>query len=289
MPVKWLATRYGAWLGRRIYAPPRRGHHRDPASLGLAFTEEWTTTSDGVRLHLWVVRPPDGLTDRVAVVGHGIGLTKSAGLRQAAMLAGRGYAVVMYDHRNHGSSDAAPVAPGMAAGFTRDVQAAAQFAVEAFPACGHVLAYGFSFSSFPSLYALKDDTVITALVCDSGPALSIRSLFGGFAEAGAIPMPGPVRRSTWGGWAMQSCITTAVGLLDAPWPPPAEQGRLDRTPMLFIVGGADQVVPAPEVDLLAQRYAGASCQVLEGGHLDTVKQDPEGYEQVLGAFVDGLP
>ncbi len=114
-----LARRVGNYLARRAYAPPRRKHHRSPSEYGLEFTEDTLTTNDGVALHLWVILPSDVLRG-IGIVGHGIGLTKSASLRQARMLHDVGYGVVMYDHRNHGLSGVGPVQKGMAERFTRD-------------------------------------------------------------------------------------------------------------------------------------------------------------------------
>lgn len=280
------ARRAGAALANRMFSPPRRGHHRDPAEFGLEFTEATCTTSDGVDLHLWVLgSPPDGVTG-TAVVGHGIGLTKSASLRQAALLHEAGYGVVLYDHRNHGLSGADEVRPGMADRFTLDVRAAAEFASGHFRQERPVLAYGFSFSSFPSVYALRDTPRIGAVVCDSGPAADLGSLVTRFAEAGALPLPRWLLAGSWGRHVVAACATRVTELLAAQWPPPASHGTLDRTPMLFVVGTDDAIMPTDQVREMADRYAGARCVALPGGHLECVKHDPEAYRATLAEFLE---
>ena len=92
-----LTRRAGRYVAHRVFAPPRRQHHRTPADRGMGFTEESLTTEDGVRLHLWVV-PPPGRLNGTAIVGHGIGLTKSASLRQARLLHEAGYGEIGRAH-----------------------------------------------------------------------------------------------------------------------------------------------------------------------------------------------
>jgi alpha-beta hydrolase superfamily lysophospholipase len=148
-----------------------------------------------------------------------VGLTKSATLRQAKLLHEAGYGVVMYDHRNHGRSASDPVQKGMAERFTRDIVAAAQFAQDWFHPQLAVLAYGFSFSTFPSVYALRDSSAIGAVICDSGPCVDIDGLFDRFAGAGALPVADAVLANVWGRQMMKACVSTATYLLDPVWPP----------------------------------------------------------------------
>ncbi|GAA1866336.1 alpha/beta hydrolase [Myceligenerans crystallogenes] len=289
------ARRVGETIANRMFSPPRRGHHRRPAEFGLDAAEATCTTPDGVDLHLWVIEPPSGGpgdTDGpggpagTAIVGHGIGLTKSASLRQAALLHEAGYGVVLYDHRNHGLSGHDAVRPGMADRFTLDIRAAADFAAARFGDERPVLAYGFSFSSFPSVYALRVESRIGAVVCDSGPASDIPGIVTRFAQAGALPLPRWILANPWGRQVVAACAARATALLAGEWPPPASQGALDRTPMLFVVGAGDAIMAADEVRAMAARYARARCVVLPGGHLESVKHDPEAYRATLTEFLE---
>lgn len=73
-----------------------------PADLGLPFTDVTFATTDGVQLSGWYLPS----TNRAAVaVLHGAGSTRSAVLGQAAVLAGHGYGVLLFDARGHGRSE----------------------------------------------------------------------------------------------------------------------------------------------------------------------------------------
>lgn len=275
----------GRLLAKRVLAPPRRRHHRSPDDLGMPFVDDTVVTADGIALHVWIV-PAAGDARGAAVVGHGVGLTKSASLRQARMLHDAGYAVVMYDHRNHGLSGRDPVRVGMAERFTRDVHATAAFATDRFGR-RPVLAYGFSFSAFPSVYALRDSDAIGAVVCDSGPGARLDDLFQGFAAAGALPLPSWLLGTAWGRQAVAACVDRATSLLAGQWPPEAV-GALQQTPMLFLVGAQDTIVPPRLVRDLADLYDGARCVVLDGRHLESVKSDEDGYRAALSSFLTEL-
>ena len=77
-----------------------------PGALGLAYRDVTFPASDGVQLSGWYV--PAGRSPhpgRAVVLLPGSGSTRSAVLPQAAVLAGRGYAVLLFDPRGHGDSD----------------------------------------------------------------------------------------------------------------------------------------------------------------------------------------
>ncbi len=284
-----ISGRLGAWYGRRVadrlFHPPRRTHHRTPADRGLPYGEDEVTTDDGVRLHLWVV--PGG-EERVAVVGHGIGLTKSASLLQARLLHERGYTVVMFDHRNHALSGHDPARTELSDRFTRDVEATVQHARRLRPHARTVVVWGFSFSTFPSTYLLSRDRCdVDAVLCDSGPGDALEPLFGGFVTSGAVPLPGPLRRPAVREPLVAACAARAVAMLGAQWPPPAT-GRFATTPMLFLVGAEDAIVPPELVQRLAERYPHARAEVVAGGHLAGAKQDPETYARHVTAFLDAV-
>jgi pimeloyl-ACP methyl ester carboxylesterase len=72
-----------------------------PADEGLEFRDVTFTTSDGVRLSAWLVPSRNGAA---VVLRHGAGSTRTATLRQAAVLADHGFGVLMPDARGHGRS-----------------------------------------------------------------------------------------------------------------------------------------------------------------------------------------
>ncbi|QTR04502.1 alpha/beta fold hydrolase, partial [Saccharothrix algeriensis] len=187
-----LAPLFGAFLAYRIYHPPRRRHHRSPADYDLPATELVLPLPDRKgSLHLWVC---EGDPDRVVVVGHGIGLSKSASLPHAKFLHEAGYTVVLFDHRNHGRSSQDASALGLSARFTSDVAAVVDhFRGRAAHAGARFAVWGFSFSTFPILYVpMRGRTPVAAIICDSGPAVDTGPLFRNFLDTGALPIPAPV-------------------------------------------------------------------------------------------------
>ncbi len=94
-----------------------------PGDHGLAYEDVWIDTSDGVRLHGWLVRPSisgDGST-RVLLWLHGnsgnIGHRAAA---VAAMARGLGAPVMIIDYRGYGRSEGSPAEEGL----YRDAEAA---------------------------------------------------------------------------------------------------------------------------------------------------------------------
>ncbi|MEI5034528.1 alpha/beta fold hydrolase [Streptomyces sp. S1A(2023)] len=222
-----VAPLYATFLSYLVYHPPRRPHHRKPEEFGLPSTEltiplDGGKAGKGRSLHIWLC---PGSKDRVVVIGHGIGLSKSASLAQARFLHEAGYTVAMFDHRNHGLSSTDRAFWGLSGRHTDDVErvvnhlrekggyGAARFAV-----------FGFSFSTFPSFYLLRrPDCGIEAIVCDSGPALELPPLFRNFIIAKGGPGPGPAADGS-----LPGAVEPGVRLRrhrDAPSPVAAAGGR----------------------------------------------------------------
>jgi len=281
--VRAGAALYGALVARRLFHPPRRRHHRTPADLGLPFEEVRTTTSDGVSLHLWLL---PGRTDRIAVVGHGIGLSKSASIAHAAILHAEGFTVALFDHRNHGLSGKDRSRRGLSDRFTRDIEACVTELRSRCPDARTTIVWGFSFSTFPSFYVLgRPDCGVDAVLCDSGPGDALAPLFDAFLDSGAIPVPGPFRAGEPRRRLGNACAARAIDMLGATWPPPVDAGRFSTTPTLFLAARQDAIVPSAQVHALADRYPLAQVVDVEGAHLQGLKTDPGSYTAHVRAFV----
>ena len=83
------------------YAPRPALGERTPADLGLAHRDVTFSSSDGTDLAGWYVPTRNGAA--VALM-HGAGSTRSGVLDHAAVLAGHGYGVLLFDARGHGGS-----------------------------------------------------------------------------------------------------------------------------------------------------------------------------------------
>ena len=106
LPLVLVATYLSLWtLGQAVAAsyPPRPElADRTPADVGLTFREVTFPSSDGVELAGWYVPGSNGAA---LVLMHGAGSTRSTELDHATVLAGHGYAVLLFDARGHGESE----------------------------------------------------------------------------------------------------------------------------------------------------------------------------------------
>ncbi|MBX9421504.1 MULTISPECIES: alpha/beta hydrolase [Streptomyces] len=280
---------YATVLSYLVYHPPRRPHHRSPEQFGLPSREVWVPLDDkpvgkGRSLHVWLC---PGSTDRVVVIGHGIGLSKSASLAQAKFLHEAGYTVALFDHRNHGRSATDRAFWGLSARHTDDVAAVVgHLRREAGYADARIAVFGFSFSTFPSLYLLRrPDCGVDAIVCDSGPALELPPLFRNFILVKGIPVPAPLRTEPALGVLSRVFGTVGTAMLQAQWPPPAEGAYL-RTPVLMLAGDGDSVIPLDGVRALAGLYPAAEVRVLpDTEHLQGMKTAPDEYRAAVLDFL----
>jgi pimeloyl-ACP methyl ester carboxylesterase len=91
---------------RRAFRAPRVIERCDPTQLGLPYREVSIPTANGRRLFGWLVQASgDGQAPAAAVL-HGWGGNAEMMLPLAAPLHRAGYAVLLFDARNHGRSDA---------------------------------------------------------------------------------------------------------------------------------------------------------------------------------------
>lgn len=276
---------FAAFLSYRVYHPPRRPHHKKPDQVGLPYSELHipVTDHDG-RLHVWLCL---GSTDRVVVVGHGIGLTKSASLLHAKFLHEAGYTVAMFDHRNHGASSQDRALFGLSGRFTADVALVVKHlrAMSEYRDAKYAV-YGFSFSTFPVLYvAMRDDCPVDAIICDSGPAMDSRPLFRNFFRAKRMPIPAFFRAHPSRFVVEHIFASLGTAMVRTEWPPPAN-GRYLSTPLLFLAGDKDTIVPHAAIEELAGHYPHAEFKLIrDAGHLQGAKSDPDGYRDSVVNFL----
>jgi dipeptidyl aminopeptidase/acylaminoacyl peptidase len=93
-------------LIHRAYRAPRVREQGTPAALGLPFRTAHIPTANGKHLFAWLVSPTRVADQAPAVVVmHGWGGNAEQMLPFAALLHREGYAVLLFDARNHGGSD----------------------------------------------------------------------------------------------------------------------------------------------------------------------------------------
>lgn len=248
-------------------------------------TEHTTTAPDGVELHLWCI-PGAGVG--TVIVGHGIGLTKSASLRHAALLHELGYDVLLFDHRNHGLSAVDRSREHLAERYSSDIAASIAVASAMWPG-SRLIVWGFSFSTFPTLHSLRHETTeIDAVICDSGPGLDLDEMLRSFVAGGNVPAPRPVRRLLKRRAVVDAFASSAVRMLGTEWPPDPQASASGSIPMLFLRGSGDEIVRPEQVSALACRYPQATFVQLPGGHLQGIKAASLEYRDAVTAFLGAL-
>ncbi|WP_324189686.1 alpha/beta hydrolase [Nocardia cyriacigeorgica] len=280
-----LGAAYGVALGFRMYHPPRRPHHRRPEDVELHSTEHTIEVPGGGRLHLWLCA---GARDRVVVLGHGIGLSKSASLAHAKVLHDAGYTVCLFDHRNHGASSYRYGLRRLGEQFTTDiVEVVASLRARAEYRHAKIALFGFSFSTFPSINALtRPDFAVDAIICDSGPVDDGRALFERFLAAGPLPLPGLFAGGRAGVVTRSAMSAAGLAMLGVDWPPPVTP-TAERIPALFICGENDPITTPDAVHALAARYPRCQVRVLPGaGHLEGLKLARQRYTELVLNFLD---
>ncbi len=249
-------------------------------------TEHTTTTTDGIELHLWCIR---GAGAGTVIVGHGIGLTKSASLRHAALLHELGYDVLLFDHRNHGLSAVDRSQEHLAERYSNDIAATIAVASAMWPESRRLIVWGFSFSTFPTLHSLRHETTeIDAVICDSGPGLDLDEMLRSFIAGGTLPVPRPVRRLLQRRAVVDAFASSAVRMLGTEWPPDPETSASGSIPMLFLSGSADEIVRPEQVRALASRYPQATFVQLPSGHLQGIKAASLEYREAVTTFLGSL-
>ena len=279
-----LENALGGIFAYLILHPPRRRPHKDPSGFGLSFAEQTVRTRDGHRLACWLVGPD---SRRVAVLGHGIGQGKSASLRTAQLLVARGYQVLMFDHRGHGASQGDRRIWRVADRFTDDIVSASRWMAErSHPRI--LVVFGYSFSTFPTVYALASGTLpADAVVCESGPGLNLAGMFEGFllkASERSTPL-GRLMRSPG---LRHATAAAAVRMLGANWPPGTTEGLLSDVPQLYLVGEEDTVIHPGEVSALVGAWSCAEVHRIPGGHLRLSNSAGAEYDRLVGEFLYGV-
>ncbi|MCA2218263.1 alpha/beta hydrolase [Jidongwangia harbinensis] len=281
-----LAPVVAARLAYAACHPPRRAA-RDPNRPGFATEEVAVPAGAGRALSGWLC---PGDPARIVVVGHGLGQDKARSVRYARFLSDAGYTVLMFDFRNHGASFDDRALTGYHRRFGQDVEAVVRWARARSAGPGtRVALYGFSLASFAMLHAVAGlPDPVHAVICDSGPSDRPAGTADNLLRSGLLPVPPmPPASLAYRLLAATYRRLSAVTMgWPAPWPPTAAQPRYADTPLLFVTGDADRLVPSAEVRRVAAGCPRAEVVVIPGAaHMKTMTAAPQTY---TGAVLDFL-
>jgi len=264
------------------YAPRHwMGHFGDPTSeFGLAFREVEFPAVDGSTLRGWLV-PGPGENGLAVVTAHGGEVDRRGFLRQLPMLHRAGYAVLLFDYREHGISDGA--GRGMAFGWREhhDVSSAVRYMKQE-AGYARVAVFGTSMGGASAIVAGGLDDAIDVVVAEN-PFASASDVLGEAELFDRLP--------AWYRVLTLGCLRLRYGL----WSEPDAIDVVDRIsprPLLLLHGTSDDLVGVWQSERLYERAGDPKAiWILEGAeHTALFNLAPAEYERrVIGFLERHLP
>jgi alpha-beta hydrolase superfamily lysophospholipase len=227
--VGWVTLRLSNypmrhWLGTMPRARSRR-------EGGYAFH---VTTEDGVRLHAWHIPPEPGTEPGPAIVmSHGWIEVKEFHFDRARRLSRLGHDVILFDHRGHGRSAAAPTTFGVSE--QRDLTAVIDAAQQRGIIQDRVITMGFSMGAATCLQQASSDARVVGVVAFA-PFVDLRAAIRTFRDKLAARvtddwlLAGFERATRGAGYQLDEASTLAA------------IERLSQ-PVLLVQAGADRNLP----------------------------------------------
>jgi pimeloyl-ACP methyl ester carboxylesterase len=251
---------------------------QDPQSVfNMPYEHIRIPTSDGLTLDGWFI-PHDAATDRTIVICHGAGANKGNFIWFLEPLANKGYNVLFFDFRAHGSSDGRTTTYGICERI--DVIAAVDWLKRHKPDRARmIVGLGSSQGSLALALAAAEDTRINAVVLDS-PFVSPRELVQDKAKW--MPLVGPAVGNLLLAEVSAQTMTSffSVSAEDAV-------RRIGPRPVMVVHGRSDFVMPPSH----SQRLYDAACGPREiwfgpGPHSNIITESPNEYADRLFRFLD---
>jgi pimeloyl-ACP methyl ester carboxylesterase len=251
---------------------------QDPMSVfNLPYEHVRIPTRDGLMLDGWFI-PENPPSDRTIVICHGAGANKGNFVWFLGPLAHRGYNVLFFDFRAHGSSDGRTTTYGIRE--RADVIAVVDWLKANKPSESRVLVgLGSSQGSMALALAAAEDARIDAVVLDS-PFVSPRALMR--ENARFAPVLGPLFAD-----GMLALVSLQTGT--SLFAPSAERAvaAIGPRPVLVIHGDDDFIMPRSH----AQRLCDAACGPRDiwfgpGPHSNIITQAPSEYARRMFGFLE---
>jgi fermentation-respiration switch protein FrsA (DUF1100 family) len=251
------------WIFQRrlIYFP--FGQPGDPRLWGLATAEPVAfPTTDGLRLHGWLVPPREPRAGATILVFNGNAGHRGFRGTLAAALHERGYGVLLFDYRGYGGNPGTPTEEGLAT----DARAARAFLLARSElGTSRLVYFGESLGS----------GVATGLAAEHRPAaLVLRSPFTSMTDVGAFHYPLlPVR------WLLRDRFDTASRVAGL------------GCPLLVVAGDQDAVIPYAQSRRVFDAAAEPKRFVTIAGadHNDSALADGPDLVDAIDRFLKGLP
>ena len=277
--VPWLILQLVLPLAFATYIvnTPRQGlGDQSPADYSLAYEDVRFETEDGVTLAAWYTPSENGAA---VILVHGAGKNRTKTLDHAALLASHGYGTLMVDMRGYGESEGSPVALGWTG--EKDTSAALRYLQsrdDVDP--GRIGALGLSMGGEIVLWTAGENEGIAAVVAEGNEMRSWREIEQ--EDGPAIKYVALVNVRN---------MYTAIELMSGVDQPPSNKDMIaeiaPRPVLLISTGSGGERTWGRTL----HEAGGPTTELWEtgGGHIDSLYEHPEEYEQrVVGLFDEAL-
>lgn len=246
-----------------------------PAEVGLVYQDVTLTTSDGLKLAGWYI---PGRQPNAIILVHGIDANRAAVLPHAAILAGAGYHLLLFDLRGHGQSEGSEITYGYREAL--DVQAAADYLL-ALPEIKQVGALGTSLGGAVVVRAAAVDRRLRAIVVESSFSSLTEAVEEAFEDRSIFPK-----------WPFAPLLVALaeqrLGLKVSQVDSARDLATLSPRPVLIIHGAADSLFPP---DHALKMYAAAkdpkALWLVEGlGHANPITDHEAEYRERVVTFFE---
>ncbi|MEW5851247.1 MAG: alpha/beta hydrolase [Myxococcota bacterium] len=247
---------------------------------GLAFDDVTVATPRGVTLRAWWVPATDGAP--TVVFAHGVGADRREGLRIARTVHDAGWSLLLLDLSNHGTSDNDGTGARYGAVERLDVLAAASWVREQKRA-PRVVGFGISMGGASVLMAAAaDDRALIDGVVVEAPFASLPELLIKEGELRHLPRMLAL--------AVMDELRDTMGPLVFAHSPAAAAAAVSPRPLLLIVDGKDQLVPAWHANLIYDlaRQPKSRLDLEEAEHAMGFNVAAERYTAAVRSFLTGL-
>lgn len=267
-----------------VYAnthPPKYPLHIPPSEYKADYEEVSFTSSDGILLKGWIVRPARGVEKSSAIIiCHGVGANRSDFTELAVSLSQRGHFVLLFDFRAHGESGGRRTSLGYHE--QKDIAAALGFLgtrPEIDPK--RIGIYGLSMGGSAAILAAAKTGAFSAVVADSA-FTSLREqakdAITGFYHLPSFPF---LQLAILG---YELYFQTNVDAIS----PVSVIATIAPRPVLLIAGEGDKLIPADNGrKLFAAAGEPKELWIIPGAdHGGTLAAAGSDYERRVGEFFD---
>jgi len=239
--------------------PERCTYTQTPKDYNMNYKEEKITTPDGVGLDVWISVPDKTTSNNLFIIMHGYTSCKSSPgiLKIANAIYNRGYVVILFDFRAHGTSGGETTTIGPKE--TIDANTIIRYVSELFPDY-KINLIGYSMGAAVAIVVASNNTLVNSVIADS-PYYRLEEVIPRWIES-MTPFP------AWYG-KLVGIYGKMMTRTDLNFGPSNIQS-IDK-PLTIFYGTEDPLVTLEEIQDIAGKSPCGKIVVGEGaGHVRTV-------------------